>query len=72
MFRSLGKIYKYFRNGPVRIYGPPEYNTEVMLLGDGEYDMESGEVEQLFWLQVYLDYAIIVYRNASCVLYAQI
>lgn len=43
-----------------------------MLLGDGEYDMESGEVEQLFWLQVYLDYTIIVYRNASCVLYAQI
>lgn len=40
-----------FRNGPVKIYGAPEYKTEVMLLGEGSYDLESGVVELLIWLQ---------------------
>ncbi|CAB3398792.1 unnamed protein product [Caenorhabditis bovis] len=39
------------KNGPVKIYGPPEYKTEVMLLGEGSYDLESGSVELLIWLQ---------------------
>lgn len=37
----------------MRIYGAPEYKTEVMLLGEGSYDLESGTVELLIWLQVW-------------------
>lgn len=34
------------------VYGTPDYNTEVMLLGRGTYDLQSGHVELLIWVQV--------------------
>ncbi|CAI4222926.1 unnamed protein product [Auanema sp. JU1783] len=37
--------------GPIQIYGAPKYDTEVMLLGKGTYDMHSGKVELLLWIQ---------------------
>ncbi|PIC28236.1 hypothetical protein B9Z55_020221 [Caenorhabditis nigoni] len=39
------------KNGPLKIYGAPEYKTEVMLLGEGSYDLEAGAVELIIWLQ---------------------
>ncbi|CAD6191620.1 unnamed protein product [Caenorhabditis auriculariae] len=47
-------IYDHFaelKSGPVKIYGPPLFRSEVMLLGEGFYDLESGAVELLIWLQ---------------------
>ena len=55
--------FNFCRNGPVKIYGAPEYKTEVMLLGEGSYDLEAGAVELLIWLQVIvwkLNYIFVV------------
>ncbi|KJH51450.1 putative 3-hydroxyanthranilate 3,4-dioxygenase [Dictyocaulus viviparus] len=38
------------RNGPVEIYGAPDYSTNVFLYGQGRYSMQTDEFELLIWI----------------------
>ncbi|VDP13414.1 unnamed protein product [Heligmosomoides polygyrus] len=42
----------FSRNGPVQIYGAPDYSTDVYLYGVGNYSIESHDVELLIWTMV--------------------
>ncbi|KAK6012696.1 hypothetical protein OSTOST_22131, partial [Ostertagia ostertagi] len=37
------------RSGPVQIYGPPAYSTDVLLYGEGKYSLDSQDYELLIW-----------------------
>lgn len=41
------------QNGPVQIYGAPDYSTDVYLYGVGNYSIESHDVELLIWTMEY-------------------
>lgn len=38
------------RNEPFQIYGAPSYSTNVLLYGEGEYNLETDDFELLIWI----------------------